>query len=277
MKKFVASILLPALAAVLMVSSFAPVSADVEDRLFDFTNAYYWQNGVDPTKIVGRRTGTDGRSVFDTPPFSYQLNVRPTGAIPAYGHNGSIHFFSVLGTLNATSFTNDAAGRRAKRIADTYIEYLFPNRTGNQISPGNVRQSAVLDMRNGYFSNNPLGLWLQVYITYTDRAFNTSDGRKMLAELERKNGLGLDGLPIVKTMSELDKLVSKGFVAKRSRKEDGSEGTRYSICPVIEDPTDGGIAPDMTLGITRRPDGTPVEFEILRQFNSLQQTGDWAR
>lgn len=277
MKKFVPAIILPVLAAALMFSSFTSARADVEDRLFDFTDAYYWQNGVDPSKIVGRRTGSDGRSVFDTPAFFYQLNVRPTGAIPAYGHNGSIHFFSVLGTLHASSFTNDAAGRRAQRIADSYIEYLFPNRTGNQISPGNVRQSAVLDLRNGYFGSNPLGLWLQVYITYTDRAFGTSDGRKMLADLERKNGLGLDGLPIVKTLSELDNLLSKGLVAKRSRKADGSEGTRYSICPVIEDPTDGGIAPDMTLGITRRPDGTPVEFEILRQFNSLQITGDWAR
>jgi hypothetical protein len=52
---------------------------------------------------------------------------------------------------------------------------------------------------------------------------------------------------------------------------------RYAICPVIKDPTDGGIAPDQFLAITVKPDGTPLEPAFLRNFVSLQQTGDWAR
>lgn len=50
----------------------------------------------------------------------------------------------------------------------------------------------------------------------------------------------------------------------------------YGICPVIEDPTDGGIAPDATLNYVRKPDGTPLEPEFLRNFTRLQTTGDWA-
>jgi hypothetical protein len=132
-----------------------------------------------------------------------------------------------------------------------------------------------MDLRNGYFSGNPLGLWLHIWVSYTDKAFNTADGRKALKDLEKKNGLSLDGTPIIKTLSDLDKLISKGFAARRLRKADGSEGPAYGICPVIEDPTDGGIAPDAFLATVRRADGTPLEPAFLRNFLSLQTTGDW--
>jgi hypothetical protein len=70
--------------------------------------------------------------------------------------------------------------------------------------------------------------------------------------------------------------LSKGLIAKRLRNPDGSEGPVYSICPVIKDPTDGGIAPDQFLAYTRKPDGTPLEPIFFNNFVSLQNTGDWA-
>ena len=42
---------------------------------------------------------------------------------------------------------------------------------------------------------------------------------------------------------------------------------------MIKDPTDGGIARDQFLAITRKADGTALEPEFLDNFNSLQQTG----
>jgi hypothetical protein len=51
---------------------------------------------------------------------------------------------------------------------------------------------------------------------------------------------------------------------------------RYAICPVIEDPTDGGIALDQFLALPLKPDGTPVEPDFLENFESLRTTGDWA-
>ena len=98
----------------------------------------------------------------------------------------------------------------------------------------------------------------------------------MLTDLANRNGLALDGTPIIRSVSDLENLVSKGFAAKRPRKQDGSEGPMYGICPVIHDPRGGGVAPDATLGFVRRPDGTPLEPEFLHQFLSLQVTGDWA-
>ena len=261
--------------ALFVLLSVDILHADKEDRLYDFTDAYYLMNGVDPAKIAGRRTGSDGISVFDTPFFNFQRNVRTTFTLPAYKHNGDLEFWAVMGDLFVDGFTKNAAGRKAKEIAHRAILYVFPTRNGDPIGLGNNRQADIMDMRNGYFSGNPLGLWLHIWISYTDKAFNTTNGKKMLADLEKRNGLALDGTPIIKTLSELENLLQKGYAQKRLRNVNGSEGPMYGICPVNEDPTDGGIAPDQFLIVVTRPDGSPVEPAFVINFNSLQKTGDW--
>jgi hypothetical protein len=50
----------------------------------------------------------------------------------------------------------------------------------------------------------------------------------------------------------------------------------YGICPVVKDPTNGGIAPDNVLTPVRKPDGTPLEPDFLVNFLSLQTTWRWA-
>jgi hypothetical protein len=81
---------------------------------------------------------------------------------------------------------------RARQIADNMPLYVFPTRTGNPIGLGNNRQADIVDMRNGYFSNNPLGLWIHIWVSYTDRAFKTSDGKKMLEDLRKADGAALE-------------------------------------------------------------------------------------
>jgi hypothetical protein len=264
--------------AALLVLATAPMiaRANIQDRPYDFTDAFYRKNGVDPTKIQGRRNGTDHLSIFDTPLLSTRRDVRVILTLPAYNHSGAPFFWTVMGELFNDGFTKDAAGQKARQTADNMIEYVFPMRDTNPVGLGSLRQSVMLDMRNGYFSNNPLGLWTHVWISYTDRAFNTAAGRSALADLAKRNGLALDGTPIIKTLSDLDALLSKGLVAKRLRNPDGSEGATYSICPVIKDPRSGGIAPDAFLAYTRKADGTPLEPMFLNHFNSLITTGDWA-
>jgi hypothetical protein len=265
--------------AVLSALAVAPrgVKADVEDRLYDFTDAYYLQNGVDPTKIVNRVNGTAPRSVIDEPNFDFQRNVRSIRHNPAYDHSGKLVYWSVMGDIFVAGFTNNAAGTQARQIADNMPLYVFPRRDQpDPVTLGANRQADIADMRNGYFSNNPLGLWIHIWVSYTDRAFNTNEGRRTLADLEKRNGKSLDGTPIIKTLSELNNLFSKGLAAKRFRNPNGSEGPMYGICPVIKDPTDGGIAPDATLSYVRKPDGTPLEPAFLQNFLSLQTTGDWA-
>ena len=232
--------------AALFALAAAPIHAraGIEHRLFDFTDEYYRQNGVDPAAIQNRRQGVAPRGTLDAPMFFYQRNVRTLQLNPAYNQSGSPVFWTVMGDLFVAGFTNDAAGSRARQIADNMPLYVFPTRTGNPIGLGNNRQADIVDMRNGYFSNNPLGLWIHIWVSYTDAAFNTSDGKKTLADLQKRNGTALDGTPIIKTLSELENLFSKGFAAKRFRNPNGSEGPMYGICPVVKDPTDGGIPAD---------------------------------
>jgi hypothetical protein len=274
MKKISMFILM--LAALIAAPTFA--KADTEDRLFDFVDQYYYQNGVDASKIFGRRQVTgNGNSVFDQPNFWFQRNVRAARLNPAYGDNGQVNFWAVMGDVNNSGFTNDAAGVKAKELANRYVLYVFPTRTGNPIGLGNNRQADIVDLSGGYFSNDPLGLWIHIWISYTDKAFNTKKGQITLADLQERNGLALDGTPIIKTLSDLNNLLSKGYAAKRFRNPDGSEGPMYGICPVMKDPRRGAIAPGDTLAYVRKPDGTPLEPEFLREFNSLQTTGEWSR
>jgi len=266
MKKLIAL----AVMALVTIPSFT--KADVEDRLYDFTDAYYLQNGVNPSMIDGRMQPGTGTAVTDTPNFPFQRNVRALLTLPAYDHSGNINFFTVLGGISANAFTPNAAGRQARAIADSFTEYLFPQ-AGTDPIGFTFRQSSLLDMRHGYFGADPLGLWIHKWVNFTSRALNTRAGRQFLAAMARENGTALDGTPIIASLSDIDDLLGRGYITVKTRPTNDS--LRYAICPVIEDPTDGGIAEDQFLAITLKPDGTPVEPDFLEAFESLRTTGDW--
>jgi hypothetical protein len=246
-------------------------SANVEDRIYDFTDTYYRANGIDPLKLIGRKQAPSTSAVFDTPFFSFQRNVRVISTSSAYGASGNMMFFSVLAGFGPDGFTNDAAGRNARVIADKYAEYIFPSRGADPIGLGNARQSVIQDTSNGYFSNDPLGLWLHVWINFTPNAFNTKDGIKALADLRIKNGTAKDGTPIIRTTSEINDLYSKGFITKSTR----NDGLRYAVCPVMKDPRDGGIAPDAFYNPLKFADGSLVEPRFATAFFNLKTSGDW--
>jgi len=253
------------------MSSF--IKADVEDRLYDFTDAYYLQNGVNPGMIGGRIQPGTGNAVNDRPNFPFQRNVRVLLTLPAYDHSGGINYFTVLGGISANAFTANAAGRQARAIADSFTEYLFPQ-AGTDPIGFTFRQSSLLDMRHGYFGADPLGIWIHKWVNFTTTALNTQAGRQFLNSLALRNGRSLDGTPIISTLSDINNLLSRGYITVTTRPN--NDPSRYAICPVIEDPTDGGIALDQFLAITRKPDGTPVEPRFLENFESLRTTGDWA-
>ncbi len=255
----------------LLTPAFA-ARADVSDRLYDFTDAYYQQNGIDPLKLAGRKQAPSASAVIDTPFFSYERNVRIISYGGAYGASSSIAYFAVFAGFGPDGFTNDSAGVRAHQIADTYFEYIFPQRTADPIGLANARQAAVHANNNGYFSNDPLGLWLHVWVNYTNAAFTSKDGQKALADLTKKNGLALDGTPIIKTVSDINNLYSKGYITLQTR----NDGLRYAVCPEIRDPRRGGIAPDAFTNPLRKPDGSFLDPAFSLNFISLQTTGDWA-
>jgi hypothetical protein len=247
--------------------------ADVRDRLYDFTDAYYAQIGVIPAAISGRiQPGPLAAS--DKPIFSFQRPVRALLTLPAYDQSGNENYFTVMGGLSASAFTANSAGTRARQIADSFIEYVFPRAGTDPVGLGALRQSVLLDMRNGYFSNNKLGLWTHVWISYTSAALTTSAGQKALSDLARNNGRDLDGTPILNSVGQIEDLLKKGFVSRTLRPS--GDPLHYSICPVNKDPTDGGIAPDQFLAFTKKPDGSPLEPRFAADFESLRTTGDFA-
>ena len=259
-----------AVAALFAVPSFT--KADLEDRLYDFTDAYYLENGVNPALISGRMEAGTGIAVNDTPIFSFERIVRALRSLSAYDVSGNMNYFTVLGGMSADAFTADAAGQEARAIADSFTEYLFPQ-AGTDPIGFTFRQSSLLDMRNGYFGKDPLGLWIHKWINFTPKALNTRAGKQFLKSMARQNGKSFDGTPIIATTSDIDSLLSKGYITVVTRPE--SDPLRYAICPVIEDPTDGGIAPDQFLALPLKTDGTPVEPAFLENFESLRTTGKW--
>src|SRR5262249_50081842 len=82
----------------------------------------------------------------------------------------------------------------------------FPTASGTPLSAAlsNRRQDSGFNTLSGYFTNNPLGPWTAVFVSYTPAAFNTPAGQKALAALAAKNGRDLDGTPIIRTPMELD-------------------------------------------------------------------------
>jgi hypothetical protein len=258
------------LGALALLAIPALAKADVKDRLFDFTDAFYTQNGVNPAAIGGRRQ-VGPLAAADTPIFSYQRGVRALLTLPCYDQSGNAFYFTVMGGLDGSGFTANSAGQRARNIADTSPEYTFPRQGTDPQGLGALRQSILLDLRNGYFSNNPLNLWIHTWINYTPKGLTSAEGIKTQNDLAKRNGRDLDGTAIIASISEIEDLLKKGFITKTVRPL--NDPLRYAICPVIKDPTDGGIAKDQFLAITRKADGTALEREFLDNFNSLQQTG----
>ncbi len=154
---------------------------------------------------------------------------------------------------------------------------MFPTRDGDQLGVGNNRQADMVDLSGGYFSNNPLGIWKHVWVTYTPAAFSSAGGKKALADLAKKNGLALDGTPVITSVSDIASLTSKGYLAQNLRPT--TQEGRYFICPVFKDPRGGAITPDAFLANVRRADGSPLpaEQQFATDFTALQTTGDYAK
>ena len=146
----------------------------------------------------------------------------------------------------------------------------------------------------GYFCDDILGMWIVTYFWYVDTGFGphqTNQCGQMLAALGNKNGLSLDGTPIIKTGPELNFLEGTrqttnpipGFSGQQPPKppcaaeanEDpgGADGGAvWIICPAIPDPRNGGIATDAFLDIIR-VGGNPLDPAFAKNFNCLQNTG----
>jgi len=267
----------------------ANVSASGGDDLgtspFDFSDAAYRAHGVVPENIV-LRVGTAARTgdfvVDNSNTDPNRRNIRTIETTPGTTGTSGLTYANIFGVLNSTSFERNAAGgltargQAAFNTAEHFRVFIFPKASnGSILDPflPNKRQDNVFDTRDGYFSNDPLGMWLAVWVVYTPKAF-TTEGRKELDPIAATNGRDLDSTPILTSPSQIDNLAEKGLVELRTRPV--NDGVfRWVICPIPDDPRDGFIRPDAFIRDVKRSDGTPVFPALGNNFRCLQQSGDW--
>jgi hypothetical protein len=130
----------------------------------------------------------------------------------------------------------------------------------------------------GYFCDDLLGMWIITYFWFTvDPAHPGPICGPILASLAAKNGLSLDGTPIIKTADELNnQLEANGCGAEGQEDVSGQDGGAvWLVCPAIPDPRNGAIARDAFLDTVRTPNFTPLDPAFTRNFQCLQQTGEF--
>lgn len=253
----------------------APALADDDfNEPFVFSDGFFRANGIEPTAVLGLPAcGAGGVCDESSPDPSQYSNVRITSTLGAHQQNGDPTFVTIQGLVGADAFTADEAGIDARNIAEAFTVFFFPLQpaTGTPaLSPAatNLRQNNVLDTRNGYFSNDPLGLWVMRWVSWDGPNVQSQDCQGEMDDLAARNGLDLDGTPQITTVSDIENLQADGCVTVRTRPSDGSQGPRWLLCPTFKDPTEGVIRPDASLV------AVPVSDEIFDEFECLQTTGD---
>jgi hypothetical protein len=280
-----------ALAAFAMLAGlvFNPTSfADGNDlgtSPFDFTDAVYRAHGIVPENIVlrvGDASRTGDFVVDNTNTDPNRRNIRTIETTPGTTGSSGLTYANIFGVLNSTSFERSAGGglttrgQQAFDTAERFRVFIFPKASnGSILDPflPNKRQDNLFDTRDGYFSNDPLGLWVAVWVVYTPKAF-TTEGKKELGPIAAANGKDLDGTAILTSPSQIDNLAAKGFIELRTRPVNDPV-FRWVICPIPEDPRNGFIRRDAFIRDVTRADGTPVFPALRKNFICLQNTGDW--
>src|SRR5215207_1347563 len=256
---------------------------------FDFNDAFYQQNGIDPARLIVR-VGTPNRPQnvwtvdnFNTDPT--RNNIRTLETASAFDIDGNLNYFNVFAVLNVDAFTDNPAGVRARTIADSFRAIFFPKtpRLPNN-DPGTVslgfavetrRQDNAFETKDEYFCQNLLGFWVAHFAIYTRQAF-TTQGRRLLKPYADRNGVDADGTPLLRTVREVDEVVALGLMEIRMNPLTGGEGTRWLICPVIPDPRQGAITSDAFLGFATKTDGvTAVTPAFPQNFLCLQTAGNF--
>ena len=240
------------------ISSLPPALVQAFDNLhnappFDFSDGFYATNGVDISHILGRPGNPDrpqAHWVLDgSNNDPTRRGVRVLETTGGWDKEGNLIYYSIMGGMVAATFTNNAAGVRARMLAEDFRAFLFPKTTRNadgsiaavrlDPAPPNRRQDNVFDTKNAYFCQNLLGLWLITMVVYTKDGYNAwvsgTDPalRLVMQEIADRNGTDLNGTPILNTVHDIEHLRDLGAVEFRFNAEGGppagADGPRWVI------------------------------------------------
>jgi len=141
----------------------------------------------------------------------------------------------------------------------------------------------------GYFCDDLLGMWIVTYswFTFDPNTVNPNSAcGKQYAAVIKNNGRSLDGSPILKTGDDLNNTeavtqdIGPGAglpCAEEGQLDTGGAdgGVVWIICPTIQDPRNGAIAPDAFLDQVKLPNGQPLDPAFNAVFNCLQTQGQF--
>src|SRR5262245_65744335 len=109
---------------------------------FDFSDAFYLHNGINPANILARVNGTCPAS--DMPACSVvdnsttdpdRRNVRVLSTTGGSNHEGNPLYYNIFGMVMPNTFTNDAAGQQAMQIANFFNGYILPKARSDPLKP----------------------------------------------------------------------------------------------------------------------------------------------
>jgi hypothetical protein len=238
------ALVMAAFALLIAVPAFAQDGQQTNPPPFDFSNQFYLNNGINPANILAR-VGTSANSSLNwaicqpgdpAPCPNTDQNRNQTRVLQTTGGfaaDGSLLYYLIFGMVMPNTFTNDSSGQQALDIANRRAAFIFPIRQSDGsyiLSPAtsNRRQDNLFDTSGGYLGQDPLGLWLVEYVEITP--FGTSPaGQQILAPFAQKNGVGIDGTPVVTTLADINSLVQQGVFQLVHRALDGSQGFPWVI------------------------------------------------
>jgi len=199
---------------------------------FDFKDGFYRRNGLDPRWFTTRVDERDDNATFGVSQDSRRNHTRILEVNGGYDASGVLLYYPAPPAFfPIEAFKPNAAGDVAHEVANKFRAFIFPLRDGNPLSPapGNRRHDNVFDTSSGYRGRNPLGLWRITFPRFTDAALTTPGGQSELEVLRVRNGVDLDGTPVIKRLSEINHLEALGYLELRQRPEDGSQGAPWVV------------------------------------------------
>ena len=197
----------------------------------DFSDSFYIANGIDPAGLtlrVTERGGGAGAVIEDEAPDPSRSKVRIIANNAGFDAGGALLIYpDPPAFVTVDAFMDNAAGQHARQLADEFRAFIFPKKDGNPFSPGppNRRQDNMFDTGLGYLTDNPLGLWTLQFVEYTDAARNggTPAQDALMAEMTARNGLDLDGTPVIRRKHEIFTLDEAGLVNLYTRNKETFE------------------------------------------------------
>lgn len=215
---------------------------------FQFSDAFYLDNGIDPDELRAQENGATAPSRFGafyrgvgdagtaegTPPDDRFIpDTRVTVHNMGTNAAGEMLFYpDPLSFFFESAFLN----QETKDLTNRAFVFLFP-RTVDQpnpvagcedapfiddlLAPGpcNRRQDNIFDTGNGYLTANPLQLWRIMFVTWDGPDVATDECQAHMEKLGARNGFDTEGTPILATVREVFDVAGPDVIAGQGSNE----------------------------------------------------------